>query len=63
MSETVEALNRFVDYAKTLEAKRAARGTRPALFEMHDDHRPAAERTAATRHAEPSLLICLPRDA
>jgi hypothetical protein len=41
---------------RQLEARRAARGEQPALFEPKDDMRPAAERTAAGRYAEPSLL-------
>ena len=39
-----------------LEAIRKARGTQAALFELRDDRRPASERTAAGRYAEPSLL-------
>jgi hypothetical protein len=42
-----------------LQAMRGARGTQPALFELHDDHRPANERTAAGRYAEPSLWEAL----
>jgi hypothetical protein len=39
-----------------LEERRKARGTQPALFELHDDCRPAHERTAANRYAAPSLF-------
>jgi hypothetical protein len=39
-----------------LEAARKARGTQQALFELREDCRPLAERTAAGRYAEPSLL-------
>jgi hypothetical protein len=39
-----------------LEAWRKARGTQPALFELHDDSRPTAARTAAGRYLEPGLL-------
>jgi hypothetical protein len=34
---------------------RAAQPQQPALFELKDDHRPAAERTAAGRYQEPTL--------
>jgi hypothetical protein len=39
-----------------LEAWKAARGDQPELFELKDDCRPAAERTAAGRYQEPTLL-------
>lgn len=39
-----------------LEAERKAYATQLALFEAHDDYRPAAERTAAGRYREPGLL-------
>lgn len=39
-----------------LEAWRKAEGRQPVLFELHDDRRPCAERTAAGRYREPSLL-------
>jgi hypothetical protein len=39
------------------EQKKAhARAQQPALFELKDDHRPAAERTAAGRYREASLF-------
>lgn len=42
------------------EQKRAhARAIQPELFELHEDRRPPAERTAAGRYAEP-LLFSLP---
>ena len=47
---------------KQLEAWKAARGEQPALFPLKDDSRPAAERTAAGRYSEPTLLELL-RDA
>ena len=31
----------------------------PPLFELHDDFRPAAERSAAARYLEPSLFSLL----
>jgi hypothetical protein len=37
-----------------LEAFRKAH--QPALFEVKEDHRPATERTAASRYLEPSLF-------
>jgi hypothetical protein len=39
-----------------LEAWRVAQGEQPALFELRDDCRPQAERTAAGRFREPTLL-------
>ena len=39
-----------------LEAWRAAQSEQPALFELKDDCRPAAERTVAGRYREPSLF-------
>jgi hypothetical protein len=39
-----------------IEAWKAAQPCQPALFEMMDDSRPAADRTAAGRFSEPSLL-------
>ena len=39
-----------------LEAWRAPRERQLALFELKEDCRPAAERTAAGRYAEPTLL-------
>jgi len=41
---------------RQLEAWKAARGAQPALFELKDDCRPAAERTAAGRYREPTLF-------
>jgi hypothetical protein len=39
-----------------LEEWKAAQPSQPALFELRDDCRPAAERTAAGRYQEPSLF-------
>ena len=39
-----------------LEARRKAEGFQPVLFELREDCRPAAERTAAGRYSEPNLL-------
>jgi len=39
-----------------LEAWKAAQPQQLALFELKEDYRPAAERTAAGRYAEPSLF-------
>lgn len=39
-----------------LEVARKARGTQSALFELREDHRPANQRTASGRYAEPGLL-------
>jgi hypothetical protein len=41
-----------------LEARKKAEGNQPALFELRDDYRPQAQRTAAGRYREPSLLDC-----
>lgn len=39
-----------------LAARQAAQPLQLALFETKEDRRPAADRTAAGRYAEPSLL-------
>jgi hypothetical protein len=39
-----------------LEEWKASQPSQPALFELKDDSRPAAERTAAGRYQEPTLL-------
>jgi hypothetical protein len=41
------------------QARAAARPEQPALFEMHEDHRPPGERSAAERYMEPSLFASL----
>jgi hypothetical protein len=41
---------------RQLEAWRAAQGAQPALFELKEDVRPAAQRSADRRYTEPSLL-------
>jgi hypothetical protein len=43
-----------------LEAWRAAEARQLALFELKKDYRPAAERTAAKRYQEPTLLEFMP---
>lgn len=42
-----------------LDAWKAAHPQQPALFELKDDSRPAAERSAAGRYSEPTLLALL----
>lgn len=42
-----------------LEEWKAARPQQPALFDVKDDRRPAAERTATGRYLEPTLLAWL----
>lgn len=42
-----------------LEAWRASQAVQPPLLELHDDARPKAERMAAGRYAEPTLLTIL----
>lgn len=39
-----------------IEARREAQGSQLALFELKEDRRPAAGRSASGRYAEPSLL-------
>jgi hypothetical protein len=38
------------------QRKAEARTQQPALFELKDDHRPVAQRTASGRYREPSLF-------
>jgi hypothetical protein len=42
-----------------LEAWKAAQPKQPALFELREDCRPAAERTAAGRYREPTLFAAM----
>ena len=44
---------------RQLDAWKAARPRQPVLFDLKDDSRPACERNAALRYAEPSLLAWL----
>jgi hypothetical protein len=44
---------------RQLEAWDAAQPKQPALFELKDDCRPAAERTAASRYREPTLFALI----
>jgi hypothetical protein len=39
-----------------VEALRRANTQQPALFDLREDHRPAPERSAASRYREPTLL-------
>jgi len=39
-----------------IEAWKAAQRKQPALFDLREDRRPEAERTAAGRYNEPTLL-------
>jgi len=43
-----------------LEAWRAEQARQLALFELKDDRRPATQRTAAGRYAEPTLFAVMP---
>jgi hypothetical protein len=45
---------------RQLEAWQAAQPRQLALFELRDDCRPAAERTAAGRYQEPTLFSLIP---
>ena len=38
-----------------IEAWKAVQPKQPALFDLKEDHRPAAERTAAVRYQEPTF--------
>jgi len=42
-----------------IEAWKAAQPQQPALFDLKEDHRPPAERSAAGRYQEPTLLMFL----
>ena len=44
---------------RQIEAWKATRPRQPALFDLREDSRPACERKAALRYAEPSLLAWL----
>jgi len=46
---------------RQLEARRAAQSTQLALFELKEDCRPAAERTAAGRYEEPTFFDLSPQ--
>ena len=49
---------------RQLEARKASQPRQLALFELKDDCRPVAERTASGRYLEPSLFAPMPkRDA
>ena len=39
-----------------IEAWKKTEGRQPALFELRDDHRPSAARTAAGRYLQPNLF-------
>lgn len=61
--DTVIIKGRAYSWRAILEARRAqikawkaARPQQPALFELKEDRRPEAERTAAGRYNEPSLF-------
>jgi hypothetical protein len=41
------------------EQRKIVRAAQPALFDLHDDARPAPERTADGRYREPSLFTRL----
>jgi hypothetical protein len=44
------------DLVALRKAQAAPKIEQPALFEMHEDHRPAGSRTAAERYRAPSLF-------
>jgi hypothetical protein len=43
-----------------LKARKAAEARQLVLFDLKDDCRPATERTAAGRYAEPTLFAVMP---
>ena len=45
-----------------IEARRRAQAEQLALFELKEDYRPVAERTAGGRYEQPSLLTWKPQD-
>jgi hypothetical protein len=45
-----------------MEEWKAAQPSQPALFELKEDCRPAAERTAAGRYLEPTLFVLIASD-
>jgi len=65
------ALPRFIEIDgrrylwRDLVALRRAQATpaaeQPALFTLHEDHRPVGERNAAERYSEPNLFTALER--
>jgi hypothetical protein len=44
------------DLVALRRAQAMPRSEQPALFELHEDHRPPGERNAAERYREPSLF-------
>ena len=44
---------------RQIEAWKATRPQQPVLFDLKDDTRPACERNATLRYAEPSLMTWL----
>jgi hypothetical protein len=42
-----------------LDAWREAEPQQPALFDLKEDHRPAAERSAVARYREPTFLALM----
>ena len=49
------------DLVALRRAQAAPRAAQAALFEMHEDHRPLGERSAAERYQAPSLFTQLER--
>jgi hypothetical protein len=47
---------RDINKRRQEQREAARRGEQPALFELHEDCRPATDRTAAGRYLEPSLF-------
>ena len=60
----IEFDGKFVPWRELVKRRKeqvakAAKAEQPALFELKDDQKPAAERTAAGRYREPSLFTLL----
>jgi hypothetical protein len=50
------------DLVALRRAQAMPRPEQPALFDLHEDHRPPGERNAAERYREPSPFTCLDPD-
>ena len=53
---------RDVLHLRRAQKQACASAVQPALFELHEDRRPLAGRTAAGRYLEPSLFTLLDKE-
>ncbi|MBF0562861.1 MAG: hypothetical protein HQL37_12775 [Alphaproteobacteria bacterium] len=63
----IEVNGRLVPWRELLKRRKeqlatVAKAEQPVLFALREDSRPVAERTAADRYREPSLLAFLTRE-